>query len=245
MENISPFLASLLWNITIWIWIVLVILFVKFIKEKLINYMDYITAVTVWLLLSIIYLWFFPELIESWINGNILWWFVLIWIFLFYILELFLHWHHCKDLDHSHSCWTNKLHKEEHKKWFFWFHWLVLFVSFSSSITFWIATTIALLLHSIPQNVVNYIMNHNKNKYAYFWAFWWVFWLLLAFPFSDFLIKHESYILAIISGWLLYTALTDIFPEFKEKWTTLKKLKYLFFIIVWIVLFMFFQYISK
>ena len=110
MEKFSPFLASLLWNIAIWIWISIVILFVKFIKEKLINYMDYITATTVWLLLSIIYLWFFPELIESWINGKILWGFVIIWIFLFYILELFLHWHHCKDLGYSHSCWTNKLH---------------------------------------------------------------------------------------------------------------------------------------
>jgi hypothetical protein len=42
-----------------------VILFVKFIKERLMNYMDYITATTVGLLLSIIFLGFFPKLMDS------------------------------------------------------------------------------------------------------------------------------------------------------------------------------------
>jgi zinc and cadmium transporter len=215
--------------------------------------MDYITATTVGLLLSIIFLGFFPKLMDSWKSWWIIWIFLLIWIFLFYILELFLHWHHCKDLWHSHSCSTHKHHSEEHKNWllmFGWtlfhnaFHWIVLFIAFSTSISFWIATTIAVLLHSIPQNVVNYIMNHNRNKYAFIWAFGWTFGSLLVLPFSDFFVENKTYVLAIISGWLLYTALADIFPEFKEKWTSFKKLKYLFFIIVWVVLFTIFEYIT-
>lgn len=254
MENISPYLASLLWNIIVWTWIFFVILFVKIIKNKFIDYMDYITAITVWLLLSIIFLWFLPEIVESWIEADNIWIFILLWIFLFYVLELFLHWHHCKDLWHSHSCSTHNHHQEEHKKWmlmFGWtmlhnaFHWIVLFVAFSSSIKFWIATTVAILLHSVPQNVVNYIMNHKKTKYAYIWAFGWVFGSLLVFPFSNFLVENKAYVLSIISWGLLYTALADIFPEFKWKWTITKKFIYLFFIIIWIFSFIWFEKISE
>jgi zinc transporter ZupT len=47
------------------------------------------------------------------------------------------------------------------------FHGVVLFSAFSISIEFGIATTIAILLHSIPQNTANYIMNHNKELHVF------------------------------------------------------------------------------
>jgi zinc transporter ZupT len=37
------------------------------------------------------------------------------------------------------------------------------------------------------------------------------------FPFANLVMQNKYYILSIISGGLLYTALADIFPEFKEK----------------------------
>jgi zinc transporter ZupT len=37
------------------------------------------------------------------------------------------------------------------------------------------------------------------------------------FPFAESIMLNKFYILSIISGGLLYTALADIFPEFKEK----------------------------
>jgi hypothetical protein len=42
----------------------------------------------------------------------------------------------------------------------------------------------------------------------------------------------------------MYTALADIFPEFKWKGTTLQKLLFLLYIIFWILIFSFFSYIS-
>ena len=253
MENISPFIATLLWNLTISAWIISVILITKFFKNAFQEYLEYITAATVWLLLWLIFLGFLPEMTtEWWLVWSELWIFILIWIFTFYLLELFLHWHHCKDLWHETSCqWHNH---EEHKNWilmFWWtmlhnsFHWLVLFSAFSLDFHFWIATTVAILLHSIPQNIANYVMNHKNIKYAYIAAFWWVLWVCLIFPFTEFLTSHEAYILAIISWWLLYTALADIFPGFKWKWNTARKFSYLFFILVWIALFLGFKAISE
>jgi zinc transporter ZupT len=52
------------------------------------------------------------------------------------------------------------------------------------------------------------------------------------FPFATIIIQNKFYILSIISGGLLYTALADIFPEFKEKGTTKQKIFYLIFIII-------------
>ena len=249
--NFSPFLLAIFWNIIIWFWIIGVVLLVKIIKDRLINYIEYITALTVWLLLWIIFLGFIPELTQEW---HLIWqklgFFILCWLFLFYLLELFLHWHHCKDLSHQSSC--NSHHNHEHKNgllMFWWtmlhnaFHWVVLFSAFSIDMTFWIATTLALLLHSIPQNIVNYIMNHHNISYAYFAAFGWVFWAIITYPFSHFLVENKFYILAIITGWLLYTALADIFPEFKGKGTMKKKVFYFICILLWIIIFKWFEQI--
>jgi len=256
MENISPFLGTLIWNVIIAVWIILVVLITKFFKNVFQKYLEYITATTVWLLLWIIFLWFIWELTEDWdLVWSELWIFILIWIFIFYLLELFLHWHHCKDLWHEKSCHSHK-HEEhnENKNWilmFWWtimhnaFHWIVLFSAFSVNFSFWVATTVAVLLHSIPQNIVNYIMNHNNIKYAYFAAFWWLIWTFVLFPFTEFLIWYKFQILAIISWWLLYTALADIFPEFKWEWNTLKKLSYLFFILIGILLFFGLEMLSE
>jgi len=51
------------------------------------------------------------------------------------------------------------------------FHGIVLFSAFSVDLYFGLATTLAVLLHAIPQNLVNYIMNHNSKKYVYIAAF--------------------------------------------------------------------------
>lgn len=252
MENISPFLWTILWNIVVAIWIILVVLLTKILKNKATKYLEYITALTVWLLLWIIFLGFIPKLTTK---ENLVWEelgiFILIWLFFFYLLELFLHWHHCKDLNHKTVCYSNHSHEHKNGLLIFWwtimhnsFHWIVLFSAFSININFWITTTIAVLLHSIPQNIVNYIMNHNNIKYAYIAWFGWILWALITYPFSDFLIANKFYILAIITWGLLYTALADIFPEFKWKWTISKKISYFIFIIIWILIFIGFEEIS-
>jgi zinc and cadmium transporter len=246
--ELSPFLWTLIWNTVIAIWIIIVVFLVKFIKDKLIDNLEYITATTVWLILAIVFLWFLPELVSDWFDGEIMWIYILIWIMLFYLFELFLHWHHCRDLDHNSHCHSS--HTHDHKNWtlMFWatmlhnsFHWVVLFTAFSVNTNFWIATTIALLLHAIPQNIANYIMNHNNIKFAYFAAIWGLLWAIITYPIADFLVSKEWYVLSIISWWLLYTALADIFPEFKGKWTISKKIIYLFFIIIGVVLFLWFE----
>jgi len=247
--EITPFIWTLLWNIFVAIWIISVVLIVRFITNKLQNYLDYITAITVWLLIWIVFLWFLPELIESWIDAHNLGIFILIWIFLFYSLELFLHWHHCKDF----NSWDLNIHKHEHKNSNLIFagtvlhnsfHWIEIFAAFAINTNFWILVSIAILLHAIPQNIVNYIMNHNNMKIVLIWAFSGVFWAILTYPFWNFLVENKLYVLAIIAWGLLYTALADIFPNFKSNWNFKNKILYLVFVIFWVFLFLWFNNIS-
>ena len=181
--------------------------------------------------------------------GIKLWISIMWWLLIFYLLELFLHWHHCRDLD-TGSCWNHIHNHDKHKSWILIFgstilhnsfHGIVIFSAFSVNMHFWIAITVAVLLHSIPQNIVNYIMNHNNPKYAYFAAIWTVLWALLLFPFTKEILSLKFYILAVITWWLLYTALADILPEFKEKWTVKQKIMYLLFIFLGILLFLIFE----
>ena len=246
--ELTPFLLTLIWNIFLWIGIAIIIFIVKVFKNKFISLLDYFISITVWLLIWIIFLWFFPEIInESDIDINLISIYILIWLFLFYILELFLHWHHCKDLEHNDcSHW----HTTNHENWslmFIWtfihniFHWVILFTAFSINFNYWVITTFAIFLHMIPQNIANYIMNHNKIKYAYIAAFWGIIWAFLTYPYSSFLLNNKFEILSIITWWLLYIALTDIFSNFKEKGDMKHKIIYLFFMIFWVFLFYFFN----
>ena len=114
------------------------------------------------------------------------------------------------------------------------FHGIVLFSAFSIDFHFWILTTLAIFIHSIPQNIANYLMNHKNLKFAYLAWFGWVCWALLTFPFIDFLLSHQFELLALIAGWIMYTALADIFPNIKDQWGIKEKVLYLLFIIIWV-----------
>lgn len=230
------FVNALLGNIIIWLFLVLLIFIISKFKKILLKYIEYITALTVWLLIWIVFLWFIPEVIEEWLQPDLMWLLIIAWLVWFYWLELLLHHHHCKDL------WNDSAkHQHEHNNLMRFgtlihnmLHWLVLYSAFSVSKEFGISVTIAVLLHSIPQNTANYIMNHNNMKIVLLAAVWWVIWVLLLFPFTNILLEYELQVLSIIGWWLLYIALTDILPHVKNQWNNLTKLIYYLFVILWI-----------
>lgn len=255
----SAFLWSLLWNIFIALGIFLFVFLLSPLKNKIIHKLDYVTAITVWLMLWIIFLWFLPEIIHEseWMEAQI-GIFILIWLGLFYILELFFHWHHCKDIEihchthhHHHTHSIEEHHKHEHKNSYLMFsgtllhnmiHGIELFAAFAINTKLWIGMTIAILLHSIPQNIAHFAMNHKNIRYVYIAAFGWIIWALLIYPFSDFLLENTFKILSIVVGGLIYISLTDIFPSFKEKGTTKHKIMYLLFMVIGVLSFVLFNH---
>lgn len=247
--TLTPFIGTLLGNTFVAIGILLTIFLARIIKKRALQYIDYLVAVTVWLLIGIVFLGFIPELIESGeIESQMMGLSILLWIGIFYLLELVFHWHHCKDLEdtHCHNHGHNHHHEHEHKNAFLMFtgtflhnfiHWVEIFVAFSISPVFGTTATLAILMHSIPQNIANYIMSHKNKWYIFLAAFWGVFGALATYPFESILVKNSPIILSLIIWWLLYTAMTDIFPSFKEKGSIGNKIMYLVFIVLWVGLF--------
>ncbi|MCD5380622.1 hypothetical protein LR004_01735 [Candidatus Gracilibacteria bacterium] len=84
MRELSPFLLTIAGNIVIAIGIILVVLLTKTILNKATKYLEYITALTVGLLLGIIFLGFIPKLTTKGnLVGEELGIFILIGIFFF------------------------------------------------------------------------------------------------------------------------------------------------------------------
>ncbi|MDD2907017.1 MAG: hypothetical protein PHH98_00090 [Candidatus Gracilibacteria bacterium] len=246
----NAFLGTLIGNLVISISIIFIIFLLKTFKKNVSNNIEYVTSITIGVIFGIIFLGFIPEVLDSGnLTGTEFGLFILLGIIAFYFLELFLHWHHCKDLSHEASCGHNKgLQKEhlKHKMMFFgtilhnFIHGIVLFSAFSINLEIGIATTVAILLHSIPQNISNYFMNHKDEKNSYIASFGGVFGAILTFPFIDFLINNQFKILLLICGGLLYIALTDIFPEIKDQENTKKKVIYFLLLTFGILLFFLF-----
>ena len=143
------------------------------IKKKIMPKMEILVALSVGLILSVVFLGFIPEVVNhSNLNGTTIGILLLSGIAIFYILDLFLHWHHCKDVAEDGHTHHNHSHENSllisvgtffHNA----IHGVVLFSAFTIDIHFGIATTFAILLHSVPQNIANLIMNHNNTKYVY------------------------------------------------------------------------------
>jgi len=245
LEN--PFILTLLANIFL-AWVIVSLVFVlSFVKNKMLSQVDKLVAFSVGLILAIVFLWFIPEVIwHGWLDPAFTGILILSGILLFYIFELFLHWHHCKDISedgHSH-------HNHEHENTnlisvgtFFhnFIHWVVLFSAFSIDIRFGIATTFAILLHAIPQNIANLLMTYKDMKYVYIAGAWGVIWALFLFPFQTFLTTHIFEILAVIAWGLLYTAMSDMLPTFKKENRVLQKWLYLVCMIIGMFFFTLFQ----
>ncbi len=196
--------------------------------------MNFVSAFTWWLLLGIVFLWFIPELSKTTFAIGSLGIWMLAWIVIFYALEVIFHWHHCKDIHEDGSICSH--HLKEHASWalmslgtFFhnFIHWVVLLGAFASGWQIWIATTLAVALHAIPQNLANFLMNHKNSKYIWIAVGATILWAVMMIPFTTNILTYKPIVLAMISGGLLYIALSDVLPELSHHATPSQKIIYL------------------
>ncbi len=214
--------------------IAIVILILQPVLERIVKYMNFVSAFTWWLLLGIVFLWFVPELSESSFAIGSLGIWMLIGIVIFYILEVLFHWHHCKDIHEDGSLCSH--HIQEHTSGalmslgtFFHnlVHWVVILGAFASGLQVWIATTLAVALHAIPQNLANFLMNHKNFKYVWIAIGATILGAIVMVPFAQDILMYKSAVLAMISWGLLYIALSDVLPELSHHATPSQKIVYL------------------
>jgi len=153
---------------------------------------------------------------------------ILAGIFFFFILEKYFHWHHCHKSDHDNNCdeqikpvgyltlFADSIHNV--------LDGVLISVGFSANIEIGIATTIAVILHEIPQEIADYglLINsgftHAKallfNFISACFAFLGVaiFYLL-----KDMFFIAEPYLIAFAIGNFLYIAMADLIPQLQEE----------------------------
>jgi len=157
--------------------------------------------------------------------------FTLIGIVAFFILEEFIHWHHhVSDVHHdkkrkkhhlSPIAVTNLIGDGFHNL----LDGLAIAASFAISTEVGIATTLAIILHEIPQELADFgvlVYAGLSNKKAMLLnlasALLSILGVFIFFLFEKQFEQIEVYLLAFIAGVFIYIASTDLFPEIhKEK----------------------------
>lgn len=170
-----------------------------------------------------VFLHILPETMEVAPNIHVAFRLVLLGILLSFLLEKFIHWHHCHTLDchHPHAIGTMMLigdgvHNVTDG--------ILIAATYLVDTSLGIATTIAVLLHEIPQEIGDFaVLLHSgySRSQALLWnflsaltAFLGAFVVLLLREYVD---GMEIVLLPIIAGNFLYIAGSDLIPELHKE----------------------------
>ncbi len=192
-------------------------------------------------LLGDVFLHIIPEIAEDGFHTDISYTF-LGGILIFFLLEKIFHWHrshtHHDEEIHSRVIITqvgDTIHN--------FIDGMVIAGSFIVSVPLGIASTIAIILHEIPQEIGNYgILIHggwSKGKalfYNFLTALTAFIGGLLIYFFNDAVTPYIPYLLAFTGANFLYLALSDIFPELNAEEDVKKILIHALFLLIGIAI---------
>jgi len=174
-----------------------------------------------------------PELVEENGFGLSISLYVLLGIIIFFIVEKFLHWHHCHHSsdghEHSHHikplAWNNIISDGFHN----FLDGLIIAGSYAISVPIGIATTLAVIFHEIPQEIGDFGLliysGFSKGK-ALFFNFISSLSSILGAIVGLFLVtnisKFELILIPLTVGNFIYIAAADVIPELHKE-TDVKK----------------------
>lgn len=199
-------------------------------KEEIIKkYISLFISLAVGALLGDAFIHLIPEAFENSSNPTTVSLFIIFGVLLFFIIEKFLHWHHHDDdtqIKHVHPVGKLVLFTDG-------FHNLIdgiiIGVSFLVSIPVGIATTVAVILHEIPQEIGDYavLIHSGYSKKRALWlnflsALLSIVGLIIALIFGNIAQNFISWVLPIAAGGFIYIAVADLIPELQKT----KELKY-------------------
>lgn len=215
------YLAALTASILVSLLSLVGVLFLS-LKEKILNQiLLYLVAFSAGSLLGAAFLHLLPEAIESQKqNFGIA---ILAGFILFFIIEKFLHWHHCHKNQNCHHIKTlsymNLVGDAVHN----FIDGLLIAASFSVSFNLGFITTINLIFHEIPQEIGDFgVLIHGgfkKSKALLFnliSASTALLGTIIGLLISS---KNETisaFLIPLAAGGFIYIAATDLIPELKE-----------------------------
>jgi zinc and cadmium transporter len=184
------------------------------------KYIGFFISLAIGALLGDAFIHMIPEAFKSGLNSSTIGILIIIGIFIFFIVEKFIHWHHHgedKEETHIHPVGKLVLFTDG-------FHnmidGVIIGASFLVSVPVGIATTIAVILHEIPQEIGDFaVLIH--SGYSKRRAIWLNFFSALAsflglifiFVFGNIIQNSVVWFVPIAAGGFIYIAVADLIPE--------------------------------
>jgi zinc and cadmium transporter len=191
------------------------------IKEELIKkYIFLLVSLAVGALLGDAFIHLIPEAFETSANHITVSLRIIGGILIFFILEKFMHWHHHGDDTHHHDIhpvgklvlFSDGIHN--------FIDGVIIGISFLASIPMGIATTLAVILHEIPQEIGDFavLLHAGYTRKQALWlnflsALTSILGTLLAFTLGVFSESFIGWVLPIAAGGFIYIAVADLIPE--------------------------------
>lgn len=195
-----------------------------------------LVAISIGALIGDVFVHIIPELYESEFSGTSISIGLFIGILVFFILEKFFHWKHEHGVNEENAdTITSHNHSEGsvapvgklvlvadgmHNL----IDGVIIGISFMASVPIGIATTIAVILHEIPQEIADFgVLIHagyTKNKallYNFLSALTAVLGVAIAFVVGEGSESFIGYALSGAAGGFLYIATSDLVPELHKK----------------------------
>jgi len=193
-------------------------------EEVLKKYINFFISLAIGALLGDAFIHIIPEAFESGdIVPGLVSLLIISGILLFFIIEKFIHWHHHgedKEAEHIHPVGKLILFTDG-------FHNLIdgaiIGASFLVSIPLGIATTIAVILHEIPQEIGDFAVlvhaGYSKKKALllnFISALISILGLAIVFIFGNIIDNIALFVVPIAAGGFIYIAIADLIPELQK-----------------------------
>lgn len=220
--------------------------FIFSIKENLIKkYLFLFVALAVGALLGDAFIHLIPEGLEEISSPLIFSLLIISGIMIFFIIEKFIHWHHHCDLNHN-DCENKPVGKmillsdAMHN----FIDGLIIGASYMISPAIGLATTIAVVLHEIPQEIGDFavLLHSGFSRAKALWlnfatALTSILGVIAVFVLGEVSEIISLWLIPIAAGGFIYIAMSDLIPELHKK--NDKKLH-----IIWQLLMMFIGILS-
>ncbi|NTU99057.1 ZIP family metal transporter [Candidatus Falkowbacteria bacterium] len=164
-----------------------------------------------------------PEAVESSTDQMRTWYYFLIGLLIFFILEKIIHWHHChnhEDCDHRKTLGIMNLVGDGLHNFI---DGAILAAAFLTSTSLGIATLIAVIAHEVPQEIgdlgVLFHAGYSRTRAIllnFASALASFVGAIMTIILSNQIGNFNDYILPITAGGFIYIAAADLIPELKK-----------------------------
>jgi len=193
-------------------------------ENKIRNYLLYFVSFAAGALFGDVFIHLIPEIVREYGFGLRIGSSLLLGIILFFIIEKFIHWRHChapESKGHIHTfAILNLIGDGVHN----FIDGLVIGASYLTSIPVGIATTIAVVLHEIPQEIGDFsVLIHGgftkgKALFVNFLTALTAFLgVIIALLINNYIQGTSKFLLPLAAGGFIYIAGTDLIPELHKE----------------------------